>query len=90
MVKSLDWTMIRSAALVAITENTILESYHPCEVTTTHSNSNTFFLKLYGEADILKEQGQYHGSWCPDSLCHQVIHSHSIGYVKWGMISINP
>ena len=27
--------------------------------------------------------GQYHGCWCPGSLCHQDISSHDIGYVEY-------
>ena len=31
----------------------------------------------------LEDLGQYHGHWCPGSLCHQVISSHGIDYVEW-------
>ena len=27
--------------------------------------------------------GQYHGCWCPGSLCHLVISSHGIDYIWW-------
>ena len=52
-----------------------------------YSDLSVIKLKIIMASSILCYQrhcdlGQYHGCWCPGSLCHQVISSHGICYIK--------